>query len=343
MFLNPDVMQRIITLLRGDRKNCVQQFFQGCVQRTLSWFCTRSRFCTPNQRTPRLCKPASLFTLYFSPLKLSAFRKPETSWRGFIITILFILVFTGVVSAQVTNQPIDRPEELRILDLYFQIVVGQNPELASLRYEVEAQRQRSPQMRGIPDPEISAGFFINPVNETTFPGRFSFSAMQMFPWFGTLDARGKVEESIGEAMFHSLNARQLEIFSEIQDLWFTYYKLNHHVHINMEILQIVRNLENLVEARYETGRAGQADLLRLQMEEQRLLNTIEKLEDEKNPVRERFNALLHRDPAEEIEVPMLLPSRTLAWSKEELLEFARNHHPLFNRLEAQRIPVSKPG
>ncbi len=296
------------------------------------WARAKTRHGFMSEHPPRLSKQASPFCLHFSPLKWGLFKPVFLTG---LLAIITILSFTQTVQAQ-APQPIDRPEELRVLDFYFQIAVEQNPELASIRHEVEAQRQRSPQVRALPDPEVSAGYYINPVNETSFPARFSVSAMQMFPWFGTLDARGNVEESIADAMHHSFTARQLEIISEVQDLWFTYYKLNHHVHVNMEILQIVRDLENLVEARYETGRAGQADLLRLQMEEQRVTNTIEQLEDGKNPVRERFNALLHRDPAEDIEVPMLLPSRTLAWSKEELLEFARHYHPQFNRLEAQR-------
>lgn len=255
---------------------------------------------------------------------------------GLLMSLLFMLGFTTVVSAQITDQPIDRPEELRILDSYFQIAVEQNPELESLRLEIDAQQQRSPQVRALPDPEIGAGFYLNPVTETSFPGRFSFNAMQMFPWFGTLDTRGQVEESIGNAMFHSLNARQLKIFDKIQALWFQYYQLNHHVHIHTEMIEIVRNLESLIQARYETGRAGQADLLRIQMEEQRIRNTIEELEDEKNPLREEFNALLNRDSNMEIQVPTQLPERVLAWTKKELFEFAQNHHPDFNRIEAQR-------
>ncbi|MEX2602425.1 MAG: TolC family protein [Balneolaceae bacterium] len=260
--------------------------------------------------------------------------------KPFLLAVLVAMVtiigsFSQTILAQ-TTQPIDRPEELQILDSYFRIAVEQNPELSSLRYEVAAQRQRSPQAEALPDPEMSAGFFLNPVNDAGFLSRFSVSAMQMFPWFGTLDARGNVEKSIADGIGHTLTARQFDIFREIQDLWYTYYKLNHHVHVNREILRIVRELESLVETRYETGRAGQADILRLQIEEQRLLNTIERLEDEKNPVRVRLNAVLNREPAEEIHVPVQLPTRILAWSKEELLAFARNRHPQFSRLDSQR-------
>lgn len=251
------------------------------------------------------------------------------------VVALMVLVVNAPVFGQAAERIIDRPAELEILDTYFRMAVEQNPELASIRETIEAQNQRIPQVSALPDPEVSVSYFINPPNEADFPGRFSISAMQMFPWFGTLNARGNIQESIGEAMDHSLDKRQLQIFSEIQDLWFTYYKLNHHVHINNEILQLVRDLENQVETQYETGKTSQADLLRLEMEEQRLLNSIDQLEDEKNPVRVQLNAFLNRDSDEAVIVPNLLPVRELPWTKQELYEFARSMNPEFKELEAR--------
>jgi outer membrane protein, heavy metal efflux system len=64
---------------------------------------------------------------------------------------------------------------------------------------------------------------------------------------------------------------------------------------------LIRDLEKLVEARYETGRAGQADILRIQMEEQRLKTRIADMEDRINPLKANFNELLNRDAAADIE------------------------------------------
>ncbi|WP_340102882.1 TolC family protein [Rhodohalobacter sp. 8-1] len=313
-------------LSRGDRQWSVQRNCQGCVDGRTSGVRTHSRLHAPSEHTPHSTNhpPAGGFCIRFSPLG-----------RGFIGTLLIFLILVIPTFAQ-DKSPIKRPGELRILESYFQIAIEQNPELASLKKNVEAQRQRAPQVRSLPDPEVSIGFYLNPDMEADLASRFSAGVMQMFPWFGTLDTRGNVEESISEAMNHSLTARQLNILREIQDLWFEYFRLNHHVHVNMDILNIVRDLQSLLEARYESGRAGQSDLLRLQMEEQRILNTIDKLEDEKNPRREEFNALLNREPGDEIEVPARLPERMAAWSKDELFEFAQNRHPGFSRLEAQR-------
>lgn len=274
-----------------------------------------------------------------SPVLFGAIRSAadSTARAGRYLVLILILVAAGVsrLDARQT-EPIDRPEELRVLNHYFGLAVEQNPELESLRYDLEALQQRAVEARVLPDPQFSAGFFLNPPREAGFTDRFSAQIMQSFPWFGTLDARGRVEEALRMEQFHSMNARQLEILREIQELWFTYFKLNHHVHVNIEILVILLELETQVEARYEGGMAGQADLLRIQMEEQRILNTIERLTDEKNPVREQFNALLNRDPSVEIATPQSLPPRTLAWSREELLELVRASHPDFDRIEAMR-------
>lgn len=315
--------EKKIPLSREDSRRSVQRSWQGCVQGAGDSSQSLQSTSASTEHTPHLCQPTALLSLRISPLK-----------RG-VVLFLFILGFTTTVFAQET-QSVERPEQLQILESYFRMAVERNPELASLRQEVEARRQKITQERTLPDPEIGAGFYINPKTETDFFGRFSVSAMQMFPWFGTLDTRGQVEESASEVMFYSLNARQLEIFTEIQNLWYEYYQIDHHIHITMEIIQLVRDLESLVGIRYETGRAGQVDLLRIQMEEQRLLTRIEELKDEKNPIREGLNALLNREPDEAIDIADELPERMLTRTKEELFRLAWNHHPDFSRIDAQR-------
>lgn len=285
----------------------------------------------------------ALMTLPIQMLTLTRALRPAMA-RILTGTMALVLAVTPADSALAQDtesespavHSVARPEQLQTLESYFRIAVENNPELSSLRLGVESRRQRILRERTLTDPEIGAGFYINPDSETNFTGRFSVRVMQMFPWFGTLDTRGRIEESASDAMARSLSARQLEIFTEIQNSWFDYYRVDHHIRVYTEIVAIVRDLESLIETRYETGRAGQADLLRIQMEKQRLLYRIEELEDEKNPVREELNALLNRAPDMEIDVPSELPERMLARTREELLRLVRARHPDFGRIEAQR-------
>jgi outer membrane protein, heavy metal efflux system len=186
------------------------------------------------------------------------------------------------------------------LEKYLRIASEENPELRALWHQYRADQEIIPQVGTLPDPEINIGYTFNPMMSDPFLGRFSVSAMQMFPWFGTLQTRRDMQRASAETGYHRLNSRQLMIYRELQSTWFDLAELNRQISIARETIQLVRDLEALVEVRYETARAGQADLLRIQMEEQRLQTLIENLEDKLNPIRAKFNAYLNRDPVAEL-------------------------------------------
>jgi outer membrane protein, heavy metal efflux system len=55
----------------------------------------------------------------------------------------------------------------------------------------------------------------------SYLGRFSISAMQMFPWFGTLEAMREIQRSaVNVESGHRISSRQLEILRDVQLTWF---------------------------------------------------------------------------------------------------------------------------
>jgi outer membrane protein, heavy metal efflux system len=138
-----------------------------------------------------------------------------------------------------------------------------------------------------------------------------------------------------ETDYQRLNSRQLELFRDIQTTWFDLAELNRQIEIARETMQLIQDLESLVTVRYETARAGQADLLRIQMEEQRLRTLIENLEDRLNPIRAKFNAYLNRDPEMEVLTPDQIVAREIVYNEDELRARVREQNPAFNELDAR--------
>src|SRR5690625_4396271 len=110
-----------------------------------------------------------------------------------------------------------------------------------------------------------------------------------------------MQRASAEADYHALNSRRLELFGEIRTVWTNLSGVQIQIRIAQETLELVRDLVTLVETRYETARAGQADLLRIQMEEERLKTLISNLEEKAFATRARFNGFLGRDPDTEVE------------------------------------------
>jgi outer membrane protein, heavy metal efflux system len=332
-------------LLRVGRLRSVQRSNQGCARWVLNRLGINTKLSALSEHTLRSLRSAVLSWLHFSPLE-----------RGFLITLppeaigtdksgviksLFVILFTAAISMfsitkSVSAQDID-PVSAHYPQLheYLQIAAEENPELRALWHGYRAELEMIPQGGTLPDPEVRIGYTFNPMMSDQFLGRFSVSAMQMFPWFGTLQTRRDMQRASAEAGYQRLNSRQLTIFRDIQSTWFDLVELNSQITIARKTIQLVRDLESLVEVRYETARAGQADLLRIQMEEQRLRTLIENLEDKLNPIRAKFNAYLNRDPDREVETAEQIENRDLLYNEDELRSRIRELNPVFNELDAR--------
>ncbi|MDG5768140.1 TolC family protein [Balneolales bacterium ANBcel1] len=221
------------------------------------------------------------------------------------------------------------------LEEYLRIAAEENPELRALWHRYRSEQEKVFQVGALPDPEVSIGYDFNPMMSETVLGRFSISAMQMFPWFGTLESRREMQRASSEADLQQLNSRQLELYRDIRTVWFELSELQRQIEIAEETIGLVRDLETLVEVRYETARTGQADLLRIQMEEQRLQTMIANLTDRKNPLRARFNSLLNRDSDAVVRTASEIGSRPLPYTEEALKARLLEQNPRFDQLDAR--------
>ena len=79
-----------------------------------------------------------------------------------------------------------------ILNQYLTMAAENNPGLKSKFLEYQAALERVPQVGSLPDPQVSFGYFIQPVETRVGPQQARLSVMQMFPWFGTLGAQKNV-------------------------------------------------------------------------------------------------------------------------------------------------------
>ena len=97
----------------------------------------------------------------------------------FIMGLLFLLI-SSLLSAQ------------QELESYLQMAAENNPGLKAKFNSYMAALEVAPQVKALPDPTIAFGYFISPVQTRVGPQQFKISASQMFPWFGTLEAKENV-------------------------------------------------------------------------------------------------------------------------------------------------------
>lgn len=177
---------------------------------------------------------------------------------------------------------------------YQQVAIENNPMLKAKYKTFEANLTKVQQVNSLPDPSLSFGYFISPVETRVGPQKARFSLTQMFPWFGTLKAKGDLAALTAEASFQQFIDEQNRIKFNVAQAYFPLSEVEEVLVIQHENLEILQSWKRLATIQYESGKTSLADVLRIDLMVQELETELSLLDDQKLPLRVTFNRLLNR-------------------------------------------------
>jgi outer membrane protein, heavy metal efflux system len=237
----------------------------------------------------------------------------------FYTLFLFIIFQSGGVA-----QPLDE---------YFKIAAENNPGLRASYREFEAAMEKIPQVSSLPDPTFSFGYFISPVETRVGPQRARFSLNQMFPWFGTLKARGDAAALQAEARYQAfLNSRN-QLYFQVASAWYPLYELNRWKQVEQDNINILQSYKNIATRKFENGNGPMVDVLRVDIMLQEAQTNLKILNEKERSLVSTFNNLLNRHEYEKVEIAdsLNVEFMNILPGKDSML--IRN--PLLNQLEIQ--------
>lgn len=177
---------------------------------------------------------------------------------------------------------------------YQQIAAEQNPGLQAKYKAYESQIQEITVQEGLSDPTFSFGYFIAPVETRVGPQRARFNLTQMFPWFGTLKARGHVKTLEAEAQFQSFLAAKAQLFHQVSQAYYPLFELEEWMQAEKENQRILQSVLRLTQQQFENGKSPMVDVLRVEMYLEQSRTQLTLLEKKRSPLLAQFNALLNR-------------------------------------------------
>jgi len=263
-----------------------------------------------------------------------------------LIYILALLIVTANVSSQT-------------LDDYLLIAAENNPGLKAKYLQYQAALQRVPQAGSLPDPQLSFGLFIMPMERYIGDQVAEISVMQMFPWFGTLSAAKDEMTIMAKAKYEEFNEVKSMLFYEVRAYWYALSLLDKEIAISKENIELLITMEQIAMARYKSGGQGSStsgssrnipqmgemnsmggsgsmiDVLRVQMEINELQNNLSLLEDSKIPLLARFNQLLNRDKNEPVILSDTIIAASMPLSLNEIPDSIKNNNPMLKMLEQE--------
>jgi outer membrane protein TolC len=221
--------------------------------------------------------------------------------------------------------------QAQTLEDYFKIASDNNPGLLSQYKEFEAALEKVPQVSTLPDPSISFGYFISPVETRVGPQKARFSLTQMFPWFGTLKAQGDVATLMAEARYQSFLDTKNKLYFEVSTAYFPLYELREWMKIEERNIAILESYKSISNSKFKNGNGTLVDVLRVDIMLKEAKTNLGILNKKETPLLASFNKLLNRDEiepviiADTIEIDHIL----LDYAKDSLVV----DHPLLNSLE----------
>jgi outer membrane protein TolC len=145
------------------------------------------------------------------------------------------------------------------LDQYLRIAAENNPELKAYFSEYLAAMEKIKQSGALPDPEVSIGYFIRPMERYMGNQQADIQLMQMFPWFGMIGARKDEAGKMAMAQFELFQDAKNRLFYQVKNTWFELYRLEEEIRITQENLEILKTYERLALIRFQSSGSMQGN------------------------------------------------------------------------------------
>jgi outer membrane protein TolC len=145
------------------------------------------------------------------------------------------------------------------LDDYLIIAAENNPNLKSKYLQYQAALERVPQVGSLPDPQLSFGFFVMPMERYMGNQVAEISLMQMFPWFGTLGAAIDEMAFMTKSKFEEFNEVKSMLFYEVRANWYALQLLKKEIEIAKENIELLKTMEQIALTRFKSGGQSSGD------------------------------------------------------------------------------------
>jgi outer membrane protein, heavy metal efflux system len=205
------------------------------------------------------------------------------------------------------------------------------PTVEAAYYDWAASVERITTARSFPDPQLTFQMDIQNVVTSIMPG-----LMGSIPWPGRLQAGAQAATEESRAKYFGFQAAVLENVFNLKRAYYQIHFLEEKIRVSQETLALLATLEQLARSQNEVGKVTLQDVLRAQIEEDRLRTEIENLADSRTSLLAQFKAALGmKAEAVAPPVPERFESTPLDLTSEHLLQTALTQNTRIAALEAE--------
>ncbi|MCA9673052.1 MAG: TolC family protein [Myxococcales bacterium] len=210
-------------------------------------------------------------------------------------------------------------------------VVSANPSITAMRARITALEQRVRRASAWPDPQVAVEYSNMPIDAWR-PGThpmagIQFKLQQTFPFPGKVGLRQEVGRGRVRETRAALDELALQLRALVKRAYYKLVLVRQLRSVTEQHVKLVDQFTDVVRIKYQVGKAGQQDYLRLQVLAQKLRDDLKNFERDERALAATIDAALHR-----ARTPIVTPSSLAAAAAPKataakLAELASAHRP----------------
>ncbi|MHC4123344.1 MAG: TolC family protein [Planctomycetota bacterium] len=236
-----------------------------------------------------------------------------------VLRIISVVILISTSPVMASQQPTDT-NDLHVLSDYLRYASLNNAELKAKFEEWKAALEQVPQAKALDDPKFTYSYFIEEVETRVGPQRNKFGIMQVFPWFGKIEARTDVATAKAKAARQRYEANKLKLFWQVKDAFYEFTYLATAIDTAKENLELLKHFEEIARTKYRTAAAIHPDIIRAQVELATLEDVLKSLEQFREPTVAKLNSVLNRPAGMELTWPKKEPPKEVQLNRQYIIE-----------------------
>jgi outer membrane protein, heavy metal efflux system len=216
----------------------------------------------------------------------------------------------------------------------------QNLDLAALKAQVQVTRERPAQERSLAPPMVEGTIWQWPVNSINpaNTNMYMFMVGQDLPGRGKRELRAAVAEKDIALAQTDVTIRTRQVVNEVKQAYAMLFIARKATEVHLASVELLRQIADVSQAKYSTGRISQQDVLKPVVELSKLHGDLLMFDEQAGIAAARLNVLLARAPEAPIGLLTEPTEQTLLPAPTDLQRLALDHQPELQRahLEIER-------
>ncbi|MEA1921570.1 MAG: TolC family protein [Pseudomonadota bacterium] len=223
-----------------------------------------------------------------------------------------------------------------------------NPELKSIDLQVQALRHKAKAVQKWMDPVFAVEYSNFPydtwsMGDSPMTG-VQFKLQQTFTLSGKNERREATVRAEAQAIGWSLAEKRNQLVGLVKRTYWGLALVRQLRSVNLQHIELVRQFVEVIRIKYQVGKAGQHDLMRLEVLQSKLEDDLGEFDCRERELSAALNAVLHRSPGTNIATPERTDSTPSSLALNEWIALAINRRPALKgwkaKAEAKRVAAA---